>query len=93
MAIIFTTTLREKLLQFYLRCVKASLLLSGYEDCTKDALCSWKCVQNYMDRYGRICARDMGKNVSSLTCEDYARDHAGGPDGCKEEKLCRLFRE
>ena len=42
--------------------------------------CSARCVRAYMDRYADSCALRAGKDIA--TCEDYARVHNGGPNGC-----------
>ncbi|CAF0814912.1 unnamed protein product [Adineta ricciae] len=48
------------------------------EACSKDKACSEKCVQAYMARYGTRCTGGRAP-----TCQDYARIHNGGPNGCK----------
>jgi hypothetical protein len=47
--------------------------------CSKDKVCSEKCVRAYMTRYGKICT-----DGRAPTCQDYARIHNGGPTGCKK---------
>jgi hypothetical protein len=48
------------------------------EACAADKSCSDKCVRAYMQRYGSRCTGGR-----TPTCEDYARIHNGGPNGCK----------
>ncbi|KAF6022081.1 hypothetical protein EB796_019609 [Bugula neritina] len=57
---------------------------SGWRSCAADDTCSRTCVQNYMSRYARRCARQLGKPKSQLTCQDYGRLHNGGPNGCRK---------
>ncbi|XP_052802655.1 lysozyme-like [Mya arenaria] len=47
-----------------------------WKTCANNMQCASKCVQNYMVRY----ARHYG---CPATCEGYAREHNGGPRGCK----------
>jgi len=47
--------------------------------CTKKMACSITCVNNYMKRYAKRCTGGV-----EPTCEDYARVHNGGPNGCKK---------
>ena len=49
-----------------------------YETCTKEMACSEQCVRAYLARYAARCT---GGRVP--TCEDYARVHNGGPEGCQ----------
>lgn len=49
-----------------------------YESCTKEMQCSVTCVQAYLRRYTTRCT---GGRLP--TCEDYARVHNGGPEGCQ----------
>ncbi|CAF0999335.1 unnamed protein product [Adineta steineri] len=46
--------------------------------CSKDKACSEKCVRAYMTRYASRCTGGR-----TPTCQDYARIHNGGPNGCK----------
>ncbi|XP_067941620.1 lysozyme-like [Watersipora subatra] len=57
---------------------------SAWKTCVAAYFCARRCIRRYMDRYGYLCARALGKNVSSLTCEDYGRLHNGGPYGCSK---------
>ncbi len=50
----------------------------SFEACAADKDCSEECVYAYMDRYATRCT-----NGREPTCEDYARIHNGGPQGCK----------
>ncbi|UJR38708.1 hypothetical protein I4U23_031374 [Adineta vaga] len=47
------------------------------EACAVDKNCSDKCVRMYMQRYASRCTRGR-----TPTCQDYARIHNGGPNGC-----------
>jgi len=49
-----------------------------WRTCTKQKACSETCVRDYMSRYGTRCS---GK--ANPTCQDYARIHNGGPQGCR----------
>ena len=46
--------------------------------CAADKSCSSKCVQAYMKRYASRCTKGR-----TPTCQDYARIHNGGPNGCR----------
>ncbi|KAK3105436.1 hypothetical protein FSP39_025231 [Pinctada imbricata] len=45
-----------------------------WKSCADDYTCASQCVQNYMIRYSKSCPQ---------TCEGFAREHNGGPRGCK----------
>nr|ADM34988.1 lysozyme [Mactra quadrangularis] len=47
-----------------------------WKSCADDIACASQCVQNYMKRYA-------ARNKCPATCEGYAREHNGGPRGCK----------
>lgn len=49
-----------------------------YETCAKEMQCSVRCVRAYLKRYADRCTRGR-----TPTCEDYARVHNGGPEGCE----------
>lgn len=51
---------------------------ASYESCAEDQICSKKCVRAYMNRFATLCTGGR-----TPTCEDYARIHNGGPQGCK----------
>jgi len=55
-----------------------SACVTGYRSCTTQMQCSERCVRAYMDRYARRCTRGR-----TPTCQDYARIHNGGPQGCR----------
>ncbi|WAR01741.1 LYS-like protein [Mya arenaria] len=91
-----TVEVKETILRFYeyefnntsgsLSCGYFQIKLGYWTDCGKpgpdwktcanNMQCASKCVQNYMVRY----ARHYG---CPATCEGYAREHNGGPRGCK----------
>ncbi len=48
------------------------------EACAINKSCADKCVRTYMNRYGSRCVRGR-----TPTCQDYARVHNGGPNGCR----------
>ncbi|KAL4236786.1 hypothetical protein ACF0H5_005172 [Mactra antiquata] len=48
---------------------------SGWKACADDLHCASRCVQAYMARYASYYHCPM-------TCEGYAREHNGGPQGC-----------
>ena len=48
-----------------------------YQRCAKDKSCSERCVHAYMERYARRCTGGR-----QPTCQDYAKIHNGGPNGC-----------
>ena len=50
----------------------------SFESCAASKACSEKCVRAYMARYASRCTGNR-----EPTCEDYARIHNGGPNGCK----------
>jgi hypothetical protein len=50
----------------------------SYETCAEDQDCSEECVRAYMNRYATLCTGGQ-----EPTCEDYARIHNGGPQGCQ----------
>nr|QBC73604.1 invertebrate-type lysozyme [Eisenia andrei] len=50
---------------------------SDWVSCANDMACAEQCVRAYMDRYGTYCT-----GGATPTCEDYARIHNGGPQGC-----------
>ncbi len=50
----------------------------SFETCAADKDCSEECVRAYMTRYAKRCTGGR-----EPTCEDYARIHNGGPNGCK----------
>jgi hypothetical protein len=52
---------------------------SSLAECGNNKACSDECVHAYMKRYGTYCTGGRAP-----TCEDYARIHNGGPNGCKE---------
>ena len=45
--------------------------------CAANKACADKCVKDYMTRYGSRCTGGRAP-----TCQDYARIHNGGPNGC-----------
>jgi len=49
-----------------------------YRSCTKQMACSEQCVRQYLARYASKCTGGRAP-----TCEDYARVHNGGPEGCR----------
>lgn len=51
-----------------------------YESCTKQMKCSKQCVVKYARRYASECTGGR-----TPTCEDYARVHNGGPEGCRHD--------
>ena len=50
--------------------------------------CSQTCVQNYMQRYGTYCTKGR-----TPTCQDYARIHNGGPNGCNNPNTLSYWRK
>jgi hypothetical protein len=60
---------------------------ASLEACGKDKPCSDRCVHAYMNRYGTHCTGGRAP-----TCEDYARIHNGGPNGCKEAATLPYWR-
>ena len=52
----------------------------GYEACTNNKTCSEACIQNYMKRYAQSCVGDFRKP----TCQDFARIHRYGINGCND---------
>ncbi|XP_052230031.1 invertebrate-type lysozyme-like isoform X5 [Dreissena polymorpha] len=48
---------------------------TDWKSCADDIQCSSQCVQNYMRRYASYYR-------CPATCEGYAREHNGGPNGC-----------
>lgn len=48
---------------------------TSWRQCADDLHCASQCVQNYMKRY----ASHYG---CPMTCEGFAREHNGGPNGC-----------
>ncbi|KAK2149480.1 hypothetical protein LSH36_450g02102 [Paralvinella palmiformis] len=48
-----------------------------FRDCTMYYNCSVVTVNGYMCRYGEYCTGGV-----TPTCEDFARIHNGGPNGC-----------
>jgi len=58
------------------------LSLTGWQSCAASDSCARGCIQSYMSRYGGLCAGQLGKSTSQLTCQDYGRLHNGGPNGC-----------
>ncbi len=61
---------------YWIDCVKPG---GSLEACGKNKACSDECVHAYMRRYVIYCTGGR-----TPTCEDYARIHNGGPNGCKE---------
>jgi Destabilase len=57
------------------------------EACGKSKSCSDECVHAYMKRYGTVCTHGR-----TPTCEDYARIHNGGPNGCHEAATLPYWR-
>ncbi|KAF6033744.1 hypothetical protein EB796_007947 [Bugula neritina] len=55
---------------------------TGWQSCAASDSCARGCIQSYMSRYGGLCAGQLGKSTSQLTCQDYGRLHNGGPNGC-----------
>ncbi|KAH3854042.1 lysozyme-like [Dreissena polymorpha] len=49
---------------------------AGWKACASDKQCASQCVQAYMAKWIR-------RKGCTPTCENYARAHNGGPDGCK----------
>nr|AYC12387.1 lysozyme 1 [Sinonovacula constricta] len=47
----------------------------SWQACAADKTCASQCVQNYMARY-------VNHYNCPHTCEAYAREHNGGPNGC-----------
>jgi hypothetical protein len=50
----------------------------SFESCAADKSCSERCVRAYMQRYANRCTQGR-----TPTCQDYARVHNGGPNGCR----------
>ncbi|XP_045160027.2 invertebrate-type lysozyme-like [Mercenaria mercenaria] len=48
---------------------------SSWKACADDLQCASQCIQNYMKRYA-------SHYHCPMTCEGYAREHNGGPQGC-----------
>jgi hypothetical protein len=51
----------------------------GWQQCANDFNCARGCVLSYMQRYGPSCT-----GQSWLSCEQAARIHNGGPNGCND---------
>lgn len=49
--------------------------VAGWKACADDIHCASQCVQNYMKRYA-------AHYHCPMTCEGFAREHNGGPQGC-----------
>ncbi|XP_060595990.1 lysozyme-like [Ruditapes philippinarum] len=47
----------------------------SWKSCADDLHCASQCVQNYMKRYA-------SHYNCPMTCEGFAREHNGGPNGC-----------
>ena len=57
-------------------------LILDWRQCTKTMDCSAGCVTAYVHHYGARCAgKTRGRRQA--TCEDFARVHNGGPNGCR----------
>ena len=65
--------------------------VAGWRSCTKQMRCSQTCVRKYMGRYGDRCARRAGRYRA--TCQDYARVHNGGPNGCRNSRTLGYWRK
>ncbi|XP_054269222.1 invertebrate-type lysozyme 6-like isoform X1 [Macrosteles quadrilineatus] len=52
-------------------------LISEYEKCATDLICTTKAIQNYMELYKRDCNKD-----GVIDCLDFAAIHTQGPTGC-----------
>nr|3AB6_A Chain A, Lysozyme [Meretrix lusoria]3AYQ_A Chain A, Lysozyme [Meretrix lusoria] len=50
---------------------------SSWKSCAASSYCASLCVQNYMKRYAKWAG-------CPLRCEGFAREHNGGPRGCKK---------
>jgi len=61
---------------------------TSYYRCTKKMACSITCVHNYMERYARRCTGGRAP-----TCQDYARVHNGGPNGCRKSSTLRHWQK
>nr|AYC12388.1 lysozyme 2 [Sinonovacula constricta] len=56
----------------------------GWKGCSNDLTCAATCVQNYMRRY-------VGRSGCSPTCQTYAREHNGGPIGCRRSSTLKYW--
>ena len=61
-----------------------------WRGCTKQMACSENCVRGYMRRYVARCVSKAGR--SQATCQDYARVHNGGPEGCFSSGTLNYWR-
>jgi hypothetical protein len=57
-----------------------------WRSCTKKMSCSEICVKVYMKKYGKGCP-------APTTCEDYARIHNGGPNGCRSSSTLGYWKK
>lgn len=60
---------------YYIDCGRPG---NDWMSCANDKSCAEGCIQAYMVRYGTYCT-----GGTPPTCQDYARIHNGGPNGCK----------
>ena len=59
----------------------------AYRNCTTQMECSETCVRAYMDRYASRCTGERAP-----TCQDFARIHNGGPNGCRKSATLRHWQ-
>ncbi|KAL4224547.1 hypothetical protein ACF0H5_015249 [Mactra antiquata] len=59
---------------------------TSWHACANDLHCASQCVQNYMKRY----ASHYG---CASTCESYAREHNGGPNGCHHTSTINYWHQ
>jgi len=52
---------------------------AGWKACANNLGCAERCVKAYMKRWGTRCTGGR-----EPTCQDYARIHNGGPQGCRK---------
>ncbi|KAI0215834.1 Lysozyme 1 [Lamellibrachia satsuma] len=66
---------------------------SGWQSCTKQMECSKSCVRAYMNRYACRCVvKKAHRNAATMTCQDYARVHNGGPEGCIKSSTVKYWK-
>lgn len=61
--------------EYYQDCTNGG---NDWKGCTQQMACSEQCMRDYFKRYISNCG-------SNPTCEDYARVHNGGPQGCNSD--------
>ena len=60
----------------------------SWRTCAADKACSESCIRAYMNRYARRCTGNR-----EPTCEDYARIHNGGPNGCQNSNTLGYWQK